>query len=115
MAFWRAVAVDIAGERHCGKIKVVGGSFGEITVQEGKDLSEVKCVVGTGGPLIFAKDPAKILQKVLFQSDSPHVLRPRGAKLYMDKFYSLYAMGLLSQSEPRKALRIMKKNLSPLS
>ena len=110
-----SVAVDIAGERHCGKIKVVVGSFGEITVQEGKDLSEVKCVVGTGGPLIFAKEPAKILQNILFQSDSPHVLRPRGAKLYMDKFYSLYAMGLLSQSEPRKALRIMKKNLSPLS
>jgi hypothetical protein len=35
--------------------------------------------------------------------------------LYMDKFYSLYAMGLLSQSEPGKALRIMKKALSPLS
>ena len=110
-----SVAVDIAGERHCGKIKVVGGSFGEITVQEGKDLSEVKCVVGTGGPVIFAKNPAKILQKVLFQNDAPHVLRPRGAKLYMDKFYSLYAMGLLSQSEPGKALRIMKKALSPLS
>jgi uncharacterized protein (TIGR01319 family) len=109
------VAVDIAGERHCGKIKVVGGSFGEITVQEGKDLSEVKCVVGTGGPLIFSKDPAKILQNLLFQSDSPHVLRPRRAMLYMDKFYSLYAMGLLSQSEPGKALRIMKKALAPLS
>lgn len=79
------------------------------------DLSEVKCVVGTGGPLIFAKDPAKILQKVLFQNDAPHVLRPRGSVLYVDKFYSLYAMGLLRQSEPRKALRIMKKNLSLLS
>lgn len=109
-----SVAVDIAGERHCGRIKVMGGPFGEITIQEGKDLSEVKCVVGTGGPLVFAKEPAKILQNILFQSDSPHVLRPRTAKLYMDKFYSLYAMGLLSQSEPKKALRVMKKTLTPL-
>jgi uncharacterized protein (TIGR01319 family) len=110
-----SIAVDIAGERHCGKIKVVGGPFGEVTVQEGKDLSEVGCVIGTGGPLIFAKDPINILQKVLFQSDSPYVLRPRGARLYMDRVYSLYAMGLLSQNEPKKALRIMKKIVSPLS
>jgi hypothetical protein len=29
--------------------------------------------------------------------------------------YSLYAMGLLSETEPLKALRIMKKTLKPLS
>ena len=110
-----SVAVDIAGERHCGKIKVVGGPLGEVMVQEGKDLSEVKCVIGTGGPLVFAKDPSRILQGLLFQTDSPHVLRPREAKLYLDRLYSLYAMGLLSETEPMKALRIMKKTLKPLS
>jgi uncharacterized protein (TIGR01319 family) len=110
-----SVAVDIAGERHCGKIKVVGGPFGEVMVQEGKDLSEVKCVIGTGGPLVFAKDPSRILQGLLFQSDSPHVLRPREAKVYLDRMYALYAMGLLSETEPMKALRIMKKTLKPLS
>jgi uncharacterized protein (TIGR01319 family) len=110
-----SVAVDIAGERHCGKIKVVGGPFGEVAVQEGKDLSEVKCVIGTGGPVVFAKDPGKILQRILFQADSPYVLRPRGSKLYLDRTYSLYAMGLLSQTEPKKTLRVMKKILSLLS
>jgi uncharacterized protein (TIGR01319 family) len=84
-------------------------------VQEGKDLSEVKCVIGTGGPLVFAKDPSRILQGLLFQSDSPHVLRPREAKVYLDRLYSLYAMGLLSETEPLKALRIMEKTLKPLS
>jgi uncharacterized protein (TIGR01319 family) len=110
-----SVAVDIAGERHCGKIKVVGGPFGEIVVQEGKDLSEVRCVIGTGGPLVFAKDSSKILQKILFQNDSPHILRPRGPELYLDRMYCLYAMGLLGETEPKKALRIMKKVLKPLS
>ena len=109
------VAVDIAGERHCGKIKMMAGPFGEVTVQEGKDLSEVRCVIGTGGPLVFAKDPASILQKILFQNNFPHVLRPKEARLYLDHRYALYAIGLLSQTEPKKALRIMKKTLLPLS
>jgi uncharacterized protein (TIGR01319 family) len=109
------VAVDIAGERHCGKIKMMAGPFGEVLIQDGKDLSEVKHIIGTGGPLVFAKEPAKILQKILYRNDSPHVLKPKEAQLYLDRMYSLYAVGLLAQSESRKALRIMKKVLSPLS
>jgi uncharacterized protein (TIGR01319 family) len=93
----------------------MAGPFGEIMIQEGKDLSEVRGVIGTGGPLVFAKDPASILQKILFRNNSPHVLRPKEAKLYLDQRYALYAMGLLSQTEPRKALRIMKKSLKLLS
>jgi uncharacterized protein (TIGR01319 family) len=109
------VAVDIAGERHCGKIKMMAGPFGEVMVLEGKDLSEVRCVIGTGGPIVFAKDPVSILKKILFQSHSPHVLRPKEARLYLDEKYALYAMGLLGQTEPKKALRIMKKNLIAIS
>ena len=109
------VAVDIAGERHCGKTKMMAGPFGEVMVLEGKDLSGVNCVIGTGGPLVFARDPVSILQKILFQSNSPHVLRPKEARLYLDQKYVLYAMGLLGHTEPRRALRIMKKNLAPIS
>lgn len=109
------VAVDIAGERHCGKIKMIAGPFGEVFIQDGKDLSEVKHIIGTGGPLVFAKEPAKILRKILYRNDSPYVLKPKEAQLYLDSMYSLYAMGLLAQSESKKALRIMKKILSPLS
>jgi uncharacterized protein (TIGR01319 family) len=110
-----SVAVDIAGRRHSGKIKLTAGPFGEVMIQEGKDLSQVGRIIGTGGPLVFSKDPTKILQKMLYRSDDPHVLRPRSAQLYLDRTYSLYAMGLLAQTEPRKALQIMKKILHPLS
>jgi uncharacterized protein (TIGR01319 family) len=109
------IAVDLAGERHSGRIKVIGGPFGEVMIQEGKDLSEVRCVIGTGGPLVFAKDPIHILQKMLLRGDSPHVLKPREAKFYLDQSYALYAIGLLAQTEPKKALRMMKKNLSALT
>jgi hypothetical protein len=83
-------------------------------VQEGKDLSRVRCVIGTGGPLVFAKDPAAILGKILFRAGAPHVLRPKGAALRLDSGYVLYAMGLLSASQPKSALRLMKQAIKPL-
>jgi uncharacterized protein (TIGR01319 family) len=105
------IAVDVAGERHCGRIKVVMGSMGEIAVQEGKDLSEVQCVIGTGGPVVFARDPGRILNKILYNATSPHILKPKKASLFVDGSYMMYAMGLLSRIEPEKALRIMKKTM----
>jgi uncharacterized protein (TIGR01319 family) len=103
------VCVDIAGERHCGRIKFAAGPMGEIILQEGKDLSGVTRVIGTGGPLVFARRPGTALKKMLFRADAPHLLRPKEAVLCLDSAYGLYAMGLLSRKEPEKALRIMKK------
>lgn len=108
------VAVDIAVERHCGRIKTVMGVMGELTVQEGKDLSEIRSVIGTGGPLVFARDPENILKNVLFNNNSPQVLRPKRADLHTDGSYVLYAMGLLSRVEPEVALRIMKNAIKHL-
>ena len=113
-ALLAAVCVDVAGERHCGKLKIVLGPMGEICVQEGKDLSDVRCVIGTGGPLVFARDPAAILDKILFRASAPLTLRPREAALRLDASYVLYAMGLLSASEPKSALRLMKQAIRPL-
>jgi uncharacterized protein (TIGR01319 family) len=113
-ALLAAVCVDIAGERHCGKIRIVLGPMGEMAIQEGKDLSRVRCVVGTGGPLVFARDPAAILGKMLFRASASHVLRPKEADLRLDSGYVLYAMGLLSASEPEKALRLMKQAIARL-
>jgi uncharacterized protein (TIGR01319 family) len=103
------VAVDIAGGRHCGKIKIVMGPLGELAIQEGKDLSNIKCVIGTGGPIVFSRDRSAVLKRILFNANYPYMLRPRDAVLSVDSAYGLYAMGLLSQQEPDKALRIMKK------
>ncbi len=113
-ALLASVCVDVAGERHCGKIRIVFGSTGEIAIQEGKDLSGVRWVIGTGGPLVFARDPAAILGRTLFRTGASNVLRPKEAELWLDSGYVLYAMGLLSVDEPEKALRLMKQAISRL-
>ncbi|MFC2003826.1 methylaspartate mutase accessory protein GlmL [Chloroflexota bacterium] len=109
-----SVAVEIAVERHAGKIELVYGPEGEMFIQRGKDLTGVRCVVGTGGPIAFSANAKDVLQGVLFQETSPYVLRPKDPKLYVDEQYMLYAAGLLAQRNPKTALHLMKKYLKEI-
>jgi uncharacterized protein (TIGR01319 family) len=106
-----SVAVELAMERHAGRVDVVYGPMGEMAVQRGKDLTAVRHVIGTGGPIVFSRDPRGILEGVLFRETSPHILRPKSPRFYVDKAYILYAAGLLSQTEPKAALALMKDYL----
>jgi uncharacterized protein (TIGR01319 family) len=108
------IAVQTAFERHVGRIEIVYGPMGEMMIQVGKDLSQVTKVIGTGGPIAFSSCPEKILSGVIADSDDVYLLKPRKADLYIDEKYILFAIGLLAQSEPKKALRIMKKYLKPI-
>ena len=108
------IAVQTAFERHVGRIEIVYGPMGEIQTQVGKDLSQVTKVIGTGGPVVFSFDPGKILSSVTADPDRIYLLKPKKADLYVDEKYIMFAIGLLAQSELRKALRIMKKYLKPV-
>jgi uncharacterized protein (TIGR01319 family) len=109
-----SVAVETSFERHTGKVEIVYGPHGEMVVQTGKDLGTVDKVIGTGGPIICSLDPQKVLAGVLAEHGKSHFLKPKTADFFIDKDYIMYAMGLLAQSEPKKALRIMKKSLAPV-
>jgi uncharacterized protein (TIGR01319 family) len=105
------VAVEASFERHVGRIETVYGTQGEMLIQIGKDLSEVKTVIGTGGPITHAAAPGEILRGVLAESENGNFLKPKGADFFLDDRYIMYAMGLLSRTEPKAALAIMKNNL----
>ena len=83
-------------------------------VQSGKDLRGVRSLIGTGGPMVFAKEPKIALEGALFDEKTPNLLEPKNPELYLDEHYILYAMGLLARSEPKKALVLMKKYLRRL-
>jgi len=108
------VAVEVAVNQHVGRIEKIYGPTGEILLQHGKDLTHVKTVIGTGGPIIFSAFPREILEAVLFQPENPFVLKPKTPRLYLDEQYILYAVGLLSQVDPKKALLLAKKYLKPI-
>ncbi len=105
------VAVETAVNRHAGKLEVIYGPSGEIFVQRGKDLTQIKTVIGTGGGIIFAADPRYVLEGALYQKDHQMILKPKEPDLYIDECYIFYAIGLLGQVEPASALKLIKKHL----
>ncbi len=107
-------AVRSAVDRHVGSLRNVVTPNGEVTLQRGKDLTRLGWVVGAGGPVSFSADPRAVLQGALFEPELPTVLKPKAPALLLDSEYVLFALGLLAQSEPAKALRLMRKYVAPL-
>ena len=102
-------ATEIAMERHVGTIETLYNPMGVVYSQVGKDLLDVKWIIGTGGVLVHSDNPAKILSAGLFNSEDPSYLKPINPGVLIDKTYILSAMGLLSEKYPDAAVRIMKK------
>ncbi len=107
------LAVRTAVDRHVGRLDCRVTVNGETWVQRGKDLTELKTVLGAGGPLAFSADPLFVLKGAAGAED-PSVLKPRSPRYLLDRRYILFAVGLLSLTEPEKALRIFKKYVVPL-
>lgn len=105
------VAVQTSFDRHVGRLEMMLGLHGEILVQVGKDLTRVATVIGTGGPIVHASNPGEILSGVLAGGTAGELLKPARADLMLDRSYVMFAMGLLAQSDPLIALRILKRAL----
>jgi uncharacterized protein (TIGR01319 family) len=104
-------AAAAAAERHAGTVRQEYSVSGEITVQYGKNLLDIKNVVGTGGIFKYGRHPGRILDAVIFDERKPWSLKPKTPRTYIDRDYILYGIGLLSQDFPAQALRIAKKYL----
>jgi uncharacterized protein (TIGR01319 family) len=105
------IASEVAVERHVGRLEEWYGPTGRMLVQRGKNLRSVASVIGTGGAIVFARNPKMVLEGVLFDEKEPNLLKPESAKFYIDNSYVLYAVGLLANVAARKALRIGKRYL----
>jgi uncharacterized protein (TIGR01319 family) len=103
-----AMAIKTATIRHAGSLEEAYTASGRVLIQTGKDLTDVQTVILTGGALLNTDRQKELASHALFSDNEPQSLRPKKAKLLIDKFYILAAMGLLSGYEPQAALKIMK-------
>lgn len=106
-----ALAVKNAVDRHVGRIETHYTPFGATYVQTGKDLTTVRNIIGTGGPIINCKRAKEVLKESLFDSMEPSILKPMRGKIFIDSKYILASMGLLAVKYPDIALTIMKKDI----
>ncbi|HVP09376.1 MAG TPA: glutamate mutase L, partial [Burkholderiales bacterium] len=107
-------AIRIAVRRHCGSVETVYTPTGAVTVQRGKDLREVRAVIGTGGVLAASRRPKSILEAALADPAAPQALLPAAPRLLLDAEYLLYACGLLQSVDPLAALELALGHLRPL-
>ncbi len=107
-------AAKISTRRHAGHLEHITSANCKL-LQVGKNITSVKNIIGTGGPIIHNTDPKRVLSSVLKtgKNDEDYLL-PQESKLYLDEQYILYSMGLLREVAPDIALRIMKKSLKEL-
>ena len=103
------VCVDIEIKRHVGVIESVYTPMGMMHAQEGKDLTELPFVIGTGGILVNSSNPLVILSASLFKVNEPTSLKPKHPKYLIDKNYILSAMGLLAMIDENMSVRMLKK------
>lgn len=105
--------VELAVSRHAGRLETLYTPMGVSYLQKGKDLTGLKVVIGTGGPIIRAADPAWVLAGACFDPAEPDLLSPEHPDLLLDRDYLLSGLGLLAEHDPQAALRLAKLHLTP--
>lgn len=105
------IAVRIAVKRHSGHLVKINLPSGASFIQEGKDLSKVKNILGSGGGIVYAKNHKRILLEAIFNPNEGFILKPKDPKLFIDKDYVLWATGLLSNVDPETAYSVICKSL----
>jgi uncharacterized protein (TIGR01319 family) len=106
-----SVALDIAMQRHVGTIKETYLPCGTTRIQYGKDLTNIRLIIGTGGIFSYGDKPYFILKWACYNKSNPESLRPIAPELLVDERYILFAIGLLADISKTGALRIMKRYL----
>jgi len=107
-----STALKIAMKRHCGSVEVVYTATGPVTAQDGKDLTQIKTLIGTGGVISHSQDPISLLKCTLSSLDEPNSLRPTSPQILIDRDYILFACGLLSQVDPKAAFNLAIEHLT---
>lgn len=105
-------AVLRATERHAGQIRYVYGPSGRATLAEGKDLTQVRYIVGTGGALTRLPRRVEILKEIPRHNETGLLLFPGDhAEILIDNDYIMASLGVLSRKYPEAALRLLEKSL----
>ncbi|HBD63859.1 MAG TPA: DNA mismatch repair protein MutL, partial [Clostridiales bacterium] len=104
-------AVLTSLERHAGHLRYFYTASGKKTVAEGKDLTAIKYIIGTGGALTRLPGKNEILEKIKHHGKEQELYPTEAAKVLIDEDYIFSSLGVLSKSYHEDALRLMKKSL----
>ena len=104
-------AVLISLARHAGKLRYIYGPSGKKTIAEGKDLSNIKFIIGTGGALTRLPNNIEVLKNAAGRGKGLELYPGKEAEILIDKFYIFASLGVLSKKYPEEAVFLMKKSI----
>jgi uncharacterized protein (TIGR01319 family) len=101
-----------ATERHAGHIRHIYGPMGRSDIAEGKDLTQVKYIIGTGGALTRLPGRVAMMEAIASRNETGYFLfPPETATILVDNDYIMASLGALSTRYPGAALRLLEKSL----
>ena len=108
-----AMAGETAVIRHTGSLRYIYGPSGRQTIAEGKDLTKLKYLIGTGGALTRLPDRKALLRRMADCNKNGIMLYPKAGELSLlfDNDYIMASLGVLGKSYPRDAARLMKNSM----
>ncbi|MGI6643085.1 MAG: glutamate mutase L [Bacillota bacterium] len=104
------VAAEVAFSRHVGRFRYLYGPSGRQTLASGKDLTSVKTIIGTGGPLTRLPGGRDTLAQLVGRGPGRE-LYPKDARVVLDSEYVMAACGVLSREYPKEAALILLRSL----
>jgi uncharacterized protein (TIGR01319 family) len=107
-------AVILSSHRHAGGFRDLFGGSGKTRMAEGKDLTSIKYIIGTGGALTRLPNRVQIMQEVAKSNRGNKLLPTAEAKILVDNHYIMASLGVLSKEYPEAALTLLKKSMGLL-
>lgn len=104
-------AVKTSIHRHAGGFRDLYGSSGKKTLAEGKDLTNVKWIVGTGGALTRLPNRINILEQIALSNKGDKLFPTKEARILIDNDYIMASLGVLSKKYKEAALALLKQSL----
>lgn len=104
-------AISISAHRHAGGFRTLYGGGGKKTYAEGKDLTSIKYIIGTGGACTRLPNRVELLREITNNFMGDKLLPNKQAQILIDNDYIMASLGVLSKEHETAALLLLKKSL----
>lgn len=100
--------------RHVGTLRYVYTPSGRHTIAEGKDLSQIKTLIATGGALTRLPQRQQILDELSCCNKTGMLLFPKPGNLELayDNHYIMASLGVMSKRYPQASIALMKRSFA---
>ncbi len=104
-------AIVLSAHRHAGGFRTLYGGGGKKTYAEGKDLTSIKYIVGTGGACTRLPNRVALLREITKNLIGDKLLPNGETQILIDNDYIMSSLGVLAKEHPDSALILLKKSL----